>query len=279
MHDSHAHIIADNFERYPPANPADPTIAAILREPFTADRLLAQMDAASVGKALVVQRGQVYGFDNSYVIAAAAQSGGRLKAVCGIDAGKADCGNELARLHAQGAAGFRLMAPFGDKSLDWLDGPAAAAFWAAAAAAGAPVCVHFFNWNRQDGLDRLDALLETYPIADLVIDHLTNGPIENVDQCGIDAGVLRLSERHNVSLKFTAIPLNALAERGIDAGAVLAAYLAIFGPERLLWGSDVTQSKGTYAQIVATGRSAVASFPEPIQTKLLQSNTARIYGL
>lgn len=279
MHDSHAHIISDNPTRYPVVNPDDPRIATLLRDAFTAERLMEQMDDSGVSKALIVQRSQVYGFDNLYIIEAAAASNGRLKAVCNINAREDGCRQDVAQLHASGAVGFRLMADIDDKSFEWLDGPAATAFWIKASELATPVCVHFFRWNREEGLARLDTLLDHHPVAHVVIDHLTNSPIESVDKCGIDDWVRRMADRKNVSLKFTAIPLNELAERDIDVNDVLNAYLAIFGPDRLLWGSDVTQSKGAYAELVAKGAGAVTTLPPDVQTCLLESNVARIYNL
>lgn len=279
MYDSHAHVISDDPVSFPAANPDEPEVAAFLASPFPATQLLRQMDECEVGKALVVQRGQIYAFDNRYVLAASAESGGRLKAVCGVNAQAEDCGSTVRQLQTAGAGGVRLMARMGAPDFAWLDGPASAGFWQASADLGLPVCVHFFSRNRDEGLARLDGLLDRYPVRDLVIDHLANGPIASSTDCGIDDALRRISERVNVSIKFTAIPLNDLASRGIDAGSVLAAHAALFGTERLVWGSDVTQSKGTYAEITASGRAAVAGFTDEDQERMLQGNVARIYGL
>lgn len=279
MHDSHAHIISDNLAKYPAANPDDPKVVEVLNDPFPAERLIDEMTSCGVSKALVVQRGQIYGFDNSYVIDAAKASNGKLKAVCNVDISQNACGDEVTKLHGSGAAGFRLMANIQDKTFNWLDGPNAPAFWSSVSDLCVPVCVHFFVWNRDEGLTRLETLLDKYPVTQLVIDHLTNGPIGNEVDSGIDDLVRRMGDRANVSLKFTSIPLNSLAERQLDASRVLDAYLAIFSADRLLWGSDVTQSKGSYAEMVARGRQAVERFPQDIQTKLLEANVARIYNL
>lgn len=289
MYDSHAHIISDDAVAYPPAHAADPQVAAKLEDAFTAGRLLARMDHCGVTGALVVQRGQVYGYDNRYVLAASAASGGRLRAVCGIDATDPDCGGAVRRCREAGAVGVRLMARMGSGGFDWLDGPDAGAFWTAAEETGLPVCVHFFGWNREEGLARLERLLDRHALAHVVIDHLTNSAITGPDDgsdpavsmaaLGLDEAARRLADRGNVALKFTAIPLNDLAARGIDATAVIGAWLALFGAERLLWGSDVTQSRGDYEELVASGRAAVAALPDPVRHLLLHGNTARIYGL
>lgn len=279
MYDSHAHVISDNLADFPAVDPADPVVAARLKEPFTAGMLARAMDEAGVGKALLVQRGQIYGFDNRYILAASAESGGRMRAVCSVNAADPDCGAQVERLIGEGAAGVRLMARMGETGFDWLDGACADGFWAKATDRGLPVCVHFFGWNRQEGLRRLAAILDRYPVADLVIDHLTNSPIDSVDHCGIDVLVEGMSDRANVTLKFTAIPLNDLAARQIDANRILAEYMALFGEDRLIWGTDVTQSRGSYAELAASGRAATLGFAPDVRDKLLQANVARIYGL
>lgn len=277
MFDSHAHIVTGDVASFPAARPDDARVAEMLRAPFPAETLLGQMDACDVAQALVVQRGQVYGYDNSYVLTAARAHPARLKAVCGVDAGDPDCSAKMHHLHTAGAAGFRLMARMGDAGFDWLDGRQDD-FWATAADIGLPVCVHLFDWNRIEGLARLAGHLARHRIERVVIDHLSNAPIASALDNGIDKPLRVLARHAGVALKFTAIPLNALADRGIEAGAVLDAYLQIMGDTRLIWGSDITQSAGTYSAMVASGRAAVAHLPGATQDRLLGANTAGIYG-
>jgi L-fuconolactonase len=276
MFDSHAHIVTGDTTAFPAARPEDPRVAAMLKAPFPAEMLLAQMADCGVSRALVVQRGQVYGHDNSYVLAAARAHHGQLLAVCGVDATAPDSAGTMERLHAQGAAGFRLMARMGDPSMDWLAGHEEG-FWATASTLGLPVCVHLFDWNRAAGLALLTRLLARHRIERVVIDHLTNGPIASTRDTGIDEALRTLAGHAGLALKFTAIPLNGLAQRHIDAGAVLDSYLDLMGEHRLIWGSDITQSAGTYPAMVASGRAAVSHLPGATQDRLLGSNTADIY--
>jgi L-fuconolactonase len=277
MFDSHAHIVTADTAAWPVARPDDPAVRQILARAYPAEALIADMDAQGVARALVVQRGQIYGFDNRYVLAAAAASGGRLRAVCGVDAGDPGCAATLHGLHRAGAAGFRLMARPGATDFAWLDGDGTGAFWPTAAALGLPVCVHLFGWNRFEGLVRLAALLHRHRVEHVVIDHFSNAPIAGPDDCGIDEPLRAIAGLPGAVLKFSSIPLNALAERGIDATPVIDAYLDLMGRERLIWGSDITQSAGSYATMVARGRVAVAHLPAATQDLLLNTNTARLY--
>lgn len=279
MYDSHAHVLSADTATFPLARPDDEAVRQIMQRPFDHAQILAEMDEAGVGKALIVQRSQIYGFDNRYVLAAAKISKGRLKAVCNLDVRRPDCAAVMAGLQTDGAAGYRLMAGLREEGYEWLEGTGDSGFWPTAASIGLPVCVHFFAHNRDEGLARLDAILREYPISHVVIDHLTNGPITSASDCGIDDPLKRIAQHANVMLKFTAIPLNQLAERDIPASEVLAAYLSVLGEDRMCWGSDVTQSKGDYASLAASGRAAVAGFDGMVAAKLLQHNTSRVYGL
>jgi L-fuconolactonase len=279
MLDSHAHIISNDCVLYPPLRRGDDRIEAVLSSAFTAEKLLAAMDLGGVEKALIVQRGQIYGFDNSYVCAAAKASNGRLAAVCGIDGRAENCGSVALDWHARGASGFRLMARPDDLDYAWLTGQNAEGAWSAAADFEIPLCVHFFGSNRDKGLVHIFDLLKRFRISNLVIDHLTNASIESATEVGIDELTKRLSDHENVTLKFTSIPLNSLVERDISSAAVLDCYVRLFGEDRLLWGSDITQSAGRYDEMVATGRAAVSGLDTAVQQKLLHDNAKRIYRL
>jgi predicted TIM-barrel fold metal-dependent hydrolase len=279
MIDAHAHIIARDHMAFPPVARRDAQIESILTQGFDAEKLIGEMASSSVDRALVVQRGQIYEHDNSYVCHAAEESSGRLHAVCAIDANSADSDTEARRWHRRGAIGFRLMARTNDKTFGWLDSASAHTLWQTATELALPMCVHFFPWNRVEGLARLERICDRFPVEQIVIDHLTNGPITSEQDAGIDDAVRRLADRPGISLKFTSIPLNGLAEKGIDAGAVLSPYVTLFGAERIMWGSDVTQSAGTYAEMVQKAREAVSSFSESVQQQLLGTTAARIYRL
>ena len=67
--DTHAHLIADDWDTYR-ARPFTPDLPVPDRPSFTvtAEDLLALMDKHGVVHSCLVQRGHVYGYDNSYII-------------------------------------------------------------------------------------------------------------------------------------------------------------------------------------------------------------------
>jgi len=280
MIDTHAHLVTDDTRHYPPSPPSGALNPGDLDDPMTVERLLDEMDRNGVDKAVLVQRGSIYGFDSSYVCDSAWRYPERLAAVCSIDA-TAENGAERVRYWTQGrsAAGIRLMELVKGMDIGWLDSPLARGVWRAAADEGIPVCVHFFPWNRAEGLARLHDILTAIPGLTVVIDHFAAirsdaGPPDH----GVDDLLARVADFPGVAVKFTTIPLGRLAAAGVDARPVVARVAALFGPERMMWGSDITQSAGTYEQMVALGRAAVSGLPEAAQQAILGGTARRIYG-
>jgi predicted TIM-barrel fold metal-dependent hydrolase len=278
IYDSHAHLISSDRERYPPSM-ADDVPVDVFDNPMTAERLLGEMDRNGVDHALLVQRGTVYGFDNSYVCDSARLYPGRLRAVCAIDARQPDCGKTARRWVEEGAVGLRVMEPVRGGDLSWLQGEAAEGVWRVAEVLGLPLCVHLFPWNRSQGLAAIDAGMAAHPDLAVVIDHFSNLPIDPSGQPQIDDALRRVAARPNAVLKFTTIPLGRLARDGIEAGPLVTSMAGLFGPDRLIWGSDVAQSAGTYAKMVALGRAAVRHLAPPEQAAILDGNTRRVYRL
>ena len=276
--DSHAHVLAADRSVYP-ARRLDPVVdARSFERPHTVEHLRASMEDAGVDMALLVQRTQIYGFDNSYVCDAAWTDPARLRAVAAIDARAPDCVGVARKWLARGAAGLRLMEPERGASIDWLTGPHAELLWRFAAETGTPMCVHFFPWNREEGLSRLATLLDSCGPVPVVIDHLSNGPSRG-NAGDIDPLIAPFADRANVSLKFTAIPLARLRAEGIPAAIFLRRFVALFGADRLMWGSDVAQSQGSYAEIVALGADATQAFAPAERAWLMGGTAARMYGL
>jgi len=281
MIDAHAHLISGDTERYPPAPPSGTINPTDFENPMTVERLLREMDATGVERALLVQRGSIYGFDNSYVCDSAARFPDRLAAVCSIDATRHDCAQAVRYwVTERGAVGIRLMELVRGQDIGWLDSPLAREAWGTAAELGVPVCVHLFPWNRKEGLTRLADILEAIPEVQVVIDHLSAmksdaGPPDH----GVDALLERVAAFSGVSVKFTTIPLGRLEASGIATAPILQRVMDLFGADRVLWGSDITQSPGSYAEMVALGRRAVEGFAPEVQQQLLCGSAARVYGL
>ena len=95
---------------------------------------------------------------------------------------------------------------------------------------------------------------------------------------GVDELLEGVAAFDNVNVKFTTIPLGRLEAAGIDTGPVVSRVMDLFGADRMMWGSDITQSPGTYTEMVALGRRAVEGLGSTEQEALLSKTASRIYG-
>ncbi len=280
MIDTHAHLVTGDTQNYPVSPPSGELNPGDLDDPMTVERLIGEMDQNGVDKAVLVQRGSIYGFDSSYVCDSAAKFPDRMAAVCSIDATKDDCADKVAYwVKERGAAGVRMMELIKGMDISWLDSPLARQAWAAAAEIGAPVCVHFFPWNRAEGLTCLKSILQDIPGLEVVIDHFAAiksdaGPPDH----GVDEYLEGVAAFDGVNVKFTTIPLGRLEKAGVDARPVVARVKDLFGPGRMMWGSDVTQSPGTYADMVELGRRSVEGMSEADRDMILGGTAKRVYG-
>lgn len=280
MIDTHAHLVTSDTQSYPPSPPSGELKPGELDNGTTVERLLAEMDENGVEKAVLVQRGSIYGFDSSYVCDSAARRPDRLAAVCSIEATRPDCGEQVRYwIEQRGATGLRLMELVKGADFAWLDGPNARLAWEQAAALGAPMAVHFFPWNRAEGLTRLARILESTPGLEVVVDHFAaiksdSGPPDH----GVDELLKQIAAFDRASVKFTTIPLGRLDTAEIDFRLVVRRVADLFGPERMMWGSDITQSPGTYDYMVELGRRAVEQFSAAEQEQILAGTAHRVYG-
>jgi L-fuconolactonase len=275
--DSHAHLVSDDFERYPPA-PLSGTLDRPLDDPMTAEKLLRLMDGQGVGRAVAVQRAHVYGYDNRYVCDAADKYPDRLVAVCCIDAATDDAAARARHwLAERAAAGLRLTEPYKGSGIGWF-APAARAVWRVAEEMGASICLHMYRWNRDETLEALPPVLTAFPRVTVIIDHASNLIAEQGSpDYGVDSALARLARFPAVYQKFTAINFARLAGLNLPLAPVVARVVKEFGAERVMWGSDVAQSAGAYADLVAMAKASTAELTAAQRQCVLNDTAATIY--
>jgi len=279
--DSHAHIMTGDITRYPPAPLGGTLRPGELDDPMTAERLIAEMDRHGVSRAIAVQRAYVYGFDNSYVIDAAHVFPGRLSAVCAIDTRDATSSERMSQWARDGAiVGIRLTEPYRGSDAGWFASDEAAEIWRLSSDARLPICLHFFRWNRAMCLDALWSMFDRFREAPVVIDHLSNITVETgPPDFGIDDAIKRACDHENVWLKVTTINFERLSTEGISPAPMVERMVAAFGSDRLIWGSDIAQSRGSYGDMIAAARAATAGLSPEARDRVLFGNVARLYGL
>ena len=276
MIDAHAHLVTPDVAAFAPAPlSGGPLAPNALANHMTFEALVSAMDRLGVEKAVAVQRAHVYGLDNSYVLHAARSVDGRLVAVACIDAGAPDSGSTAEALLASGAAGLRFTTTSKDPlDTSWFAGPQAEEVWAAAARAGASLCLHVFRWNRDAAIRALVPLLERYRVT-VVLDHVGN-PTSEEPAFGLEA-LDALVPFEQLFVKTSTINFEYIEKGAGDIAAFTAAVVARFGAERVMWGSDVAQSQGTYDRFIAEAVAAAATLSSAERAAVLGGTAARVY--
>jgi predicted TIM-barrel fold metal-dependent hydrolase len=298
--DTHAHLIADDWERYR-ARPFTPDLPVPDRPAYTmtAEQLLGLMDAHCVTHACLVQRGHVYGYDNSYIIDSARRFPDRFHPVVILDtADPASPARYREMVARDGVAGFR-MANSRPWLLDtaWLSCPVAMEVWKACADLGTPMTLIVFDNQLSYVLPLIKVIARMFPQLPVILDHgampygmsqyevaLREAAGETVTMppppdFGIEGTISIFQDVPNVFFKITEINMERLVKAGQRAPHLIRRMVDSFGPERLVWGSDVGQSMlWDYTQKVAMAREATAWLTEDEAAAFLHDNAARIYG-
>jgi predicted TIM-barrel fold metal-dependent hydrolase len=242
--DSQLHIwAADTPERpWPPGEAA----RAHQPTPLTAERLLEQMDAAGVTRAILVPPSWE-GDRNDVVLAAAQRYPDRFAVMGRISLEAPESRAEfLPLVRTEGMRGLRFTFHT-EKQQKLLTGGAADWLWPAAAAAGVPLMVH-----APHSLHLIDAVAGRHPNLRLVIDHL--GLMRpNVDHAAFAhlSEVLALAKRPNIAVKASAVTDYSSEPYPFP---ILHGYLRqvfdAFGPKRMFWGSDISRVRQPYRQMI-----------------------------
>jgi predicted TIM-barrel fold metal-dependent hydrolase len=222
--DAHAHVWVLDPERYP----WQPLLGYIPKAPFPPDELLGLMDTAGVDQAVIVQP-SVYGWDNSFVLAAAEKHPDRFVVVALLDPDSPSWLETLHGLVVRAIRGvrFNLVAK---SSAEWIIERRYLKLWAALAESSLPACFQ----ATMGQLSAVDELATSVPSLRIVVDHL--GKPDLVQGPGAWQPLLALSSRGNVFVK-----VSGFHEQGIDWTGfrpVIMECISAFGVDRLMWGSD-----------------------------------------
>jgi predicted TIM-barrel fold metal-dependent hydrolase len=264
----------------------------------TADWLIEQMDLFGVGKACIVQRGHVYGYDNSYIIDSGKRFPDRFVPVVILDAQDHRAPGTLAQMvRNDGVRGVRLaQTKFDFYDTAWMNSPEAIQLWRVAAELGVPVAIIFFRRHLSWTLPAVKFIAEMFPALNIIIDHvgtahtLSNPEKQRYIEAGLDVRMppgpdfgipetIGMFERlPNVSFKFTEIVLDRLADQDVDPADFVRRLADQFGADRLIWGSDLGQSEASYSTKALAARASAAKLSAQERHAFLFGTAERLYA-
>ena len=261
--DTHVHVVSPDEESFP-LDPSGLTGEWYRDDPCSVERLVDLMDEAGVDAAVLVQAVSAYGYDNRYCADAARRFPDRCTSVACVRTSAVDAA-DVARglIEDEGMRGVRWMALHGES----LGEPEA--LWGTIARLHAPALVTILG-------DRLEELAETIPSLPAVpvaLDHCGFADFSR----GVPPALTALAELPTLHLKISTNVLDLMARHG-DPPEMVAELAARFGAERLMWGSDYSQTHDRpYRELVEQGRAASARLSEDQRAAFLGGTALSVW--
>lgn len=236
--DTHMHTWSGDLNRWPFAHPYGAKIKPP-ENPATVERLIQDLDANNVSNAVIVQT-IFHGWDNTYTAYSVAQAPDRFKGHGLIDPQDPKVADKLDYwMSEHGLVGMRFSPIYyhdgangGD---EWITSRAHHKLWRKAEKLGA--VFNMFIHNRQ--LPRLGMMLDRYPDAKVIVDHVSQIDLADADaQQQLDR-LLALAIHDNVWVKVTDLTSVSPSKTYPfeEAMTYLEQVYQAFGADRLLWGT------------------------------------------
>ena len=263
--DIHPHIIATDERRYPRAPIGGKQSDWSRERPVSAEQMLKAMDEAGVERSVLVQASTCYGHDNSYVADAVAAHPERFAGVFSVDMVAPDAPERIAYWKGKGRkgkglSGLRVFIAGHTTAHDArLDDPRSFPAWQSATDAQLPICVQV----RAPGLPQLETLLQRFPKARVVLDHMARPVADDAE------GLFALAKYPNLYLKLTTHNFRDIKEPGF-----FRRVIDRFGAARMAWGSNYPASAGALSALLAEARAAL---PEAHHEQIFSRTAKSLY--
>ncbi len=270
--DTHAHVYHPDESVYPlieqPSRPPEGT--------GTVDHLAQNMKEAGVERAVLVQTGSAYRWDNRLLADSARESASWAVGVCTLDPRSDESPAILADLATKhNVRGLRMEETKDVHPLYYHHG--AVRLWEAARELGVVICAHL----RTNHLPQLADLLSRYPDVPVVLDHAAYPSAAE----GVDSETVRevsaLSRFGHLHVKLTfGVTGSDATYPFADTHPILHAMIDAFGPDRCMWGSDFPcehwLKKATYVEHLDLVREALG-LSDAARTAILEETPTRLW--
>ncbi|HYH89329.1 MAG TPA: amidohydrolase family protein [Solirubrobacteraceae bacterium] len=256
--------------------------AAALRRPIGLGDLRAAVEPLGVGATVAVQAASTEE-ETVELLALAAASGGLVAGVVGwIDLTAPDAGERLASLESA-PGGERLVgirhAVHDEPDPGWLDRDDVVRGLRAVARAGLPYDLLLFP----EHIEAATRVAASAPELALVVDHGAKPRIAAGEREPWSSDLAALAAHEQVHCKLSGLVTEADRDgwREQDVAAYGERLLELFGPERLMFGSDwpVCTLAASYAEVLDLAHSVVAPLNAGEQEAVLAGTARRFYGL
>lgn len=300
LYDSHAHLVSDDLERYPrnPFRINRPEGQPAIRPPFgpgtvgipggmhgpnpvnekpTAEQMREWMMKENVVALAAVQKGMIYGTDNSYIVDAAERFPELMRAVVILDPQAPDTPEMARDLAGRGAVSIRFFPVNVQDKAAWLSSPAALEVWDLANELGLVIDLEAPPYDAEDMIPVVESMADRYPDMAIVLDHLFMPDVTQTD-FGIGAQFDGFATRDNIYLKWTSLSMDVIREQSVSPEAVLRRAVDFYGADKVMWGSDIGTSSGTYHELVERAIESTALLNEDERAKVLHDTGRKVFA-
>jgi predicted TIM-barrel fold metal-dependent hydrolase len=273
--DTHTHAISSDKQRYPLAPVGGHQSEWSAKRPVSFEGLLAAMDEAGIGRAVVVQASTVYGNDNSYVVEAVRHHPDRFGGVFSIDVLADDAVSQMQRWLDAGLSGLRLFTTGSTMpgQAGWLDDERSFPVWEYAQKHNVSICLQM----TAQGIPALLNMVSRFPDVRVLLDHLARPELAGGPPYEAAAPLFSLAGHRGVYLKLTNRTI-AEASRGESTpAAFFPRVLDAFGVKRIAWGSNFPAAEGSLPQLLADARESLSMLPADAREAIFGGTARTLY--
>lgn len=294
IYDAHAHLVSEDLERYPRAtqfkvsgsenavfgpgvigNPGGQHGDKPLNVKPSAENMHGWMAEENVVSMAAVQKGLIYGTDNSYIVDAADLFPGEMRAIIIVDPQAEETPQKIRDGAERGVIGIRFFGIGIEDRASWLGSASAQEAWTLADELGLLVDIEAPASGSDVIIPVIEQMADRFPDLRIVLDHVF---LPDVTQpgFGIDDRFEGFRKRANISCKFTSLNMDFIRERGFAPEEVLRHAVDFYGADKIMWGSDIGTSSGTYAEMIARAKDATVLLSEEERRKVLHDTGRRV---
>jgi L-fuconolactonase len=272
--DAQVHVVSPDRRRYPLC--PSPEFVSSKRQWFdrpgiSAEEYAADMDAAGVERAVLVQPQTAYQFDNSYAADVVATDRNRFAWTCVVDleAGYA----AMIRYWGvqRGARAVRVLLRI--TGPDWL---------------GSDACDDVFReiWRRglvaqmvasTGALARLLQVARRHPEVPILLDHCAMPDLSGGDDFPKAGPLFSLADASNISVKLSSHVFGLARAVGSTPERITQRLVGAFGGARVMWGSDYSVYDKEYSYYVHEAEAACATLSPADRALVLGDAAAALW--
>ena len=277
--DAHHHLWDPSRRDYPWIAGA---VLAPIRQPYTVDDLRQETASAGVDRTVLVQTVSDMAETEEFLTTADSSQGLIAGVVGWVDLTADDVGDRLTRLRA-GVGGTRLVGTRhqvqDEADPGWLRRADVLRGLRAVGAVG----LTYDLLVLVPQLPTAISVVDRHPDIRFVLDHAAKPPIASGEREPWASLVADLARRSNVSCKLSGLVTEARWDGWTfeDIRPYAEHVLEVFGPDRVLWGSDwpVCELAGSYARVRELADKLIAGLSADERADVLGGAAIRVYGL